>query len=54
MTRFVFLVSVRRCSRVAQVHLQLQQGGLDVADFRRDSSACVQEPRMSWGASGNP
>jgi hypothetical protein len=26
----------------------------DVADFRRDSDACVQEPRMSWGASGNP
>ena len=28
--------------------------GSDVAEFRRDSSACVQEPRMSWGASGNP
>jgi hypothetical protein len=26
----------------------------DVAEFRRDSDACVQEPRMSWGASGNP
>lgn len=26
----------------------------DVTDFRRDSTACVQEPRMSWGASGNP
>ena len=26
----------------------------DVADFRRDSNACVQEPRMSWGASVNP
>lgn len=26
----------------------------DVADFRRDSSACVQEPRMSWGANENP
>jgi hypothetical protein len=26
----------------------------DVADFRRDSSACVQEPQMSWGASGSP
>jgi hypothetical protein len=26
----------------------------DVADFRRDSDACVQEPRMSWGASENP
>jgi len=30
------------------------KAGSDVADFRRDSSACVQEPRMSWGASGNP
>jgi hypothetical protein len=26
----------------------------DVAGFRRDSYACVQEPRMSWGASENP
>ncbi len=23
-------------------------------DFKRDSYACVQEPRMSWGASENP
>ena len=23
----------------------------DVADFRRDSHACAQEPRMSWSAS---
>jgi len=30
------------------------KAGSDVADFRRDSYACVQEPRMSWGASGNP
>jgi hypothetical protein len=28
--------------------------GSNVADFRQDSYACVQEPRMSWGASGNP
>jgi hypothetical protein len=25
-----------------------------VADFRQASYACVQEPRMSWGAGGNP
>jgi hypothetical protein len=30
------------------------KAGSDVADFRWDSYACVQEPRMSWGASGNP
>ena len=30
------------------------KAGSDVVDFRRDSDACVQEPRMSWGASGNP
>src|SRR5258708_12805242 len=30
------------------------KAGSDVADFRRDSSPCVQEPRMAWGASGNP
>ncbi len=30
------------------------KAGSDVADFRRDSYACVQEPQMSWGASGNP
>jgi hypothetical protein len=29
------------------------KAGSDVVDFRRDSDACVQEPRMSWGASGN-
>ena len=28
--------------------------GSDVAGFRRDSNACVQEPRMSWDASGHP
>jgi uncharacterized protein YceK len=28
--------------------------GSDVADFRRDSDTCVQEPRMSWDASENP
>jgi len=27
--------------------------GSDVADFKRESSVCVQEPRMSWGASEN-
>jgi hypothetical protein len=26
----------------------------DVADFRQDSYACVQESRISWGASGTP
>jgi hypothetical protein len=30
------------------------KAGSDVADFRQDSDACVQEPRMSWGASGSP
>jgi hypothetical protein len=30
------------------------KAGADVADFRRDSHACVQEPRMSWGASESP
>jgi hypothetical protein len=30
------------------------KAGSDVADFRRDSYACVQEPRMSWGASEDP
>ncbi len=30
------------------------KAGSDVADFRRDSYTCVQEPRMSWGASENP
>lgn len=30
------------------------KGGADAADFRRDSYACVQEPRMSVGASGTP
>jgi hypothetical protein len=30
------------------------KAGSDVADFRRDSYACVQEPRMSWGASESP
>jgi hypothetical protein len=30
------------------------KAGSDVVDFRRDSHACVQEPRMSWGASENP
>ena len=30
------------------------KGGAEVADFRQDSYACVQEPRMSAGASGNP
>jgi hypothetical protein len=28
--------------------------GSDVADFKRESSVCVQEPRMSWGASNSP
>ena len=30
------------------------KAGSDVADFRRDSYACVQEPRLSGGASGTP
>ncbi len=30
------------------------KAGPDADDFRRDSYACVQEPRVSWGASGNP
>jgi hypothetical protein len=28
--------------------------GSDVADFKRESNVCVQEPRMSWGASNSP
>jgi hypothetical protein len=28
--------------------------GADVADFRQDSYACVQEPRLSGGASVTP
>jgi hypothetical protein len=28
--------------------------GSDVADFKRDSNVCMQEPRMSWSASGSP
>ena len=28
--------------------------GADAADFRQDSYACVQEPRMSAGVSGAP
>ena len=30
------------------------KAGSDVADFRQDSYACVQEPRLSGGASGTP
>jgi hypothetical protein len=30
------------------------KGAADVADFRRDSSACVEEPWISRGASGSP
>ena len=30
------------------------KAGSDVADFTRDSNACVQEPRMSWGTSETP
>ncbi len=30
------------------------KAGSDVADFRRDSYACVQEPQMSRAASGSP
>jgi hypothetical protein len=29
------------------------KAGSDVADFRRDSYACVQEPRVSWLADGS-
>jgi hypothetical protein len=29
------------------------KAGSDVADFRRDSYACVQEPRVSWLANGS-
>jgi hypothetical protein len=27
------------------------KAGSDVADFRQDSYACVQEPRVAWGVS---
>jgi hypothetical protein len=30
------------------------KAGSNVADFRQASYACVLEPRMSWGAGGNP
>ena len=29
------------------------KAGSDVADFRRDSDSCVQEPRVSWLANGS-
>ena len=30
------------------------KAGSNAAAFKRDSYACVQEPRMSWGASEHP
>jgi hypothetical protein len=30
------------------------KAGAETADFRQDSYACVQEPRLSGGASGTP
>lgn len=27
------------------------KAGSDVAEFRRDSNACVQEPQVAWGVS---
>ncbi len=30
------------------------KAGSGVAEFRRDSYACAQEPRMSWSASEHP
>lgn len=30
------------------------KAGSDVADFRQDSNACVQESRVSWNVNGSP
>jgi hypothetical protein len=55
MTRFVFLVlGAALLAGCTGPTYSYSKAASDVADFRRDSSACVQEPQMSWGASGNP
>ena len=55
MTRFMALVlGVTLLTGCIGPTYSYSKAGSNVADFRQDSSACVQEPRMSWGASGNP
>jgi hypothetical protein len=55
MTRFMALVlGVVLFAGCAGPTYSYSKAGSNVADFRQDSSACVQEPRMSWGAAGNP
>jgi hypothetical protein len=55
MTRFMALVlGVVLFAGCAGPTYSYSKAGSNVADFRQDSYACVQEPRMSWGAGGNP
>jgi hypothetical protein len=55
MTRFMALVlGVVLFTGCAGPTYSYSKAGSNVADFRQDSYACVQEPRMSWGAGGNP
>jgi hypothetical protein len=55
MTRFMALVlGVVLFAGCAGPTYSYSKAGSNVADFRQDSCACVQEPRMSWGAGGNP
>jgi hypothetical protein len=55
MTRFVVLVlGATLLAGCTGPTYSYSKAASDVADFRRDSSACVQEPRMSWGASRKP
>jgi hypothetical protein len=48
---FSVLVPLVGCT--GPVH-SYSKAGSDVADFRRDSDSCVQEPRVSWLANGSP
>ncbi len=55
MTRFMALVlGVVLFAGCAGPTYSYSKAGSNVADFRQDSYACVQKPRMSWGAGGNP
>jgi hypothetical protein len=46
----VFSVWVLLVGCTGPIH-SYSKAGSDVAEFRRDSYACVQEPRMAWGMS---
>lgn len=46
----VFSVSVLLVGCTGPIH-SYSKAGSDVAEFRRDSYACVQEPPMAWGMS---